>query len=42
VGLSGTNYSPSTSKRYVIDVFNIENAPYSNMVLGEVFTAPGH
>ena len=30
-----------TAKRLVRDIFNYDNAPYSNMVLGEVITLPG-
>lgn len=30
-----------TAKRLVRDIFNYSNAPYSNMVLGEVITLPG-
>ncbi len=30
-----------TSRRVIRDVFNYDNAPYSNMVLGEVITLPG-
>ncbi|MCL2512781.1 MAG: 5-deoxy-glucuronate isomerase [Oscillospiraceae bacterium] len=29
------------AKRTIVTVFDLENAPYSNMVMGEVFNAPG-
>ena len=42
VSVVGNNYKPSTSVRYIIDIFNYSNEPHSNMVLGEVFTKTGH
>ncbi len=39
--LLGDNVLNNTSRRVIRDVFNYDNAPYSNMVLGEVITLPG-
>lgn len=37
----GAKGMQGTAKRLVRDIFKYENAPYSNMVLGEVITYPG-
>ncbi len=37
----GNDVLDNTSRRIIRDVFNYDNAPYSNMVLGEVITLPG-
>ncbi len=37
----GDNVLNNASRRVIRDVFNYDNAPYSNMVLGEVITLPG-
>ncbi len=37
----GDGLMQGTAKRFVRDIFNYHNAPYSNMVLGEVITLPG-
>jgi 5-deoxy-glucuronate isomerase len=37
----GEGVMDGTARRLVRDIFNYSNAPYSNMVLGEVITYPG-
>ena len=37
----GANQWDGTADRFVLTVFDYENAPYSNLVLGEVFHKPG-
>lgn len=37
----GNNVLDNTSRRIIRNIFNYDNAPYSNMVLGEVITLPG-
>lgn len=41
IELMGDKQWEGTAKREVLTIFDYQNAPYSNMVLGEVITKPG-